>query len=283
MIVVSQQVLSACALLSAGLAWRGAFPQTVLPIPWRLGHVVMAWEGVDWQQGEVMSSSGASNLAVPVANGAPTHNLQGQAVGRKGQLTRLRLIDTLCEMLRHRPLNDLRIMELCQQAKTSPGTFYLYFKDVQDLAFEAIRLYQEIPAELDDLLRAAWPVDSAFQYAQRFVAGYVHYWQERYHLLQIRNLTADQGDGRMVELRHSCVVPIMEHLAEKIASAQRRDAGPLTPLAGATVVMGSLERLVALSRFHVAPRGDMSTQELIDAEAWVLARMLGQDEFPAAG
>lgn len=230
-----------------------------------------------------MSSSGASNLAVSVSNGAPTHNLQGQVVGRKGQLTRLRLIDTLCEMLRHRPLNDLRVMELCRQAKTAPGTFYLYFKDVQDLAFEAIRLYQEIPAELDELLRAEWPAEEAFQSAQRFVAGYVRYWQERYHLLQIRNLTADQGDERMVELRHSCVVPIMERLAEKIASAQRGGAGPLTPLAGATVIMGSLERLAALSRFHVAPRSDMSTQELIDAEAWVLARMLGQDEFPTAG
>jgi len=213
----------------------------------------------------------------------PTHNLQGQVVGRKGQLTRLRLIETLCEMLRHRPLNDLRIMDLCREAKTSPGTFYLYFKDVQDLAFEAIRLYQEIPAELDELLLAEWPAEEAFEYAQRFVAGYVRYWQERYHLLHIRNLTADQGDERMVELRHSCVVPIMERLAGKIAGASGQRSGPLTPLAGATVIMGSLERLAALSRFHVAPRTDMSTQDLVDAEAWVLARMLGQDEFPASG
>lgn len=229
-----------------------------------------------------MPSSGTNNLADPVPNGTPTHNLQGQVVGRKGQLTRLRLIDTLCEMLRHRPLNDLRIMELCREAKTSPGTFYLYFKDVQDLAFEAIRIYQEIPVELDELLQSEWPVEEAFCHARRFVVGYVRYWQERYHLLQIRNLTADQGDDRMVELRHCCVVPIMERLAAKIAAAPRPVAGPLTPLAGATVIMGSLERLAALSRFYVAPRSDMSTQELIDAEAWVLARMLGQAEFPAS-
>lgn len=221
-----------------------------------------------------MSLSGA------VLSSMPTHNLQGQVVGRKGQLTRMRLIETLCEMLRHTPLSQLRILDLCREARTSPGTFYLYFRDVQDLAFEAIRLYQEIPEELDDLLQADWPPDAAFEYARRFVTEYVRYWRERYNLLHIRNLTADQGDERMIELRHSCVVPVMERLAAKIAQARAYNVGPLTPLAGASVVMGSLERLAAVSRVHATPRSDMSTQDLIDAEAWVLARMLEPDELP---
>ncbi|WP_340053176.1 TetR/AcrR family transcriptional regulator [Pseudomonas sp. JAI120] len=207
---------------------------------------------------------------------APTHNLQGQAVGRKGQLTRLRLIETVAELLKHRPLSEIRVLDICREASTAPGTFYLYFKDVQDLVFESIRLNQEIPPELDALLRDEWPNDQASHYSRLFVSGYVKYWEERYHLLHIRNLTADQGDERMIELRHSCLVPILECLAEKIGRGCQAENPPLNPLAGAAVIMGSLERLAAIFRVHVAPRSDMSTQDLINAEAWVLARMLGE-------
>lgn len=221
-----------------------------------------------------------ANSNIPLPNEPPTYNLKGKVLGRKGQLTRARLIATLENMLKHRPLRELRVMDICREAKTAPGTFYLYFEDVEGLALEAIRKSQELPTELSELLDSDWPRDQAFDFARRFISGYVAYWEEHYHLLHTRNLTADEGNLQMIELRHSCVVPLLERIANKIRSASKHHQDDaLNPVAGATVIMGSLERLAAVFRFHVSQRSDVSSEDFIDAEAWVLARMLGQDHI----
>lgn len=208
----------------------------------------------------------------------PAVNLQGQTLGRKGQLTRMRLIATLENLLQQRPLRDLRVMDICREAKTAPGTFYLYFRDVEELALEAIRKCQELPEDLSLLLDEDWPTGQAFDYARRFIAGYVTYWEERYHLLHMRNLAADEGNQAMIDLRHACVVPLLERLAAKIGPASQVD----NPIAAATVIMGSLERLAAVFRFHVGPRSDMTVEDVITAQAWVLAQMLGQQGVNAS-
>lgn len=222
-------------------------------------------------------------MTMPFSTEPPAVNLQGQALGRKGQLTRMRLIATLEGLLKHRPLRDLRVMDICREAKTAPGTFYLYFRDVEDLALEAIRKGQELPRELHDLLNEDWPTEQSFDYARRFIGGYVTYWEERYHLLHMRNLAADEGSQAMVDLRHSCVVPLMEQIAGKIHQARATQPAEdgLNPLAAATVIMGSLERLAAVFRFHGPLRSDMTVEDVITAQAWVLARMLGQQEISA--
>lgn len=218
---------------------------------------------------------------MPFLPDSPAVNLQGQALGRKGQLTRMRLIATLEGLLKHRPLRDLRVMDICREAKTAPGTFYLYFRDVEDLALEAIRKCQELPQELNELLIEDWPTEQSFDYAKRFINGYVAYWEERYHLLHLRNLAADEGNQAMIDLRHSCVVPLLEQVAEKIRRARSNQSTKdvLNPTAAATVFMGGLERLAAVFRFHVSLRSDMSVDDVITAQAWVLARMLGQQDF----
>lgn len=213
----------------------------------------------------------------------PAVNLQGQALGRKGHLTRMRLIATLEGLLKHRPLRDLRVMDICREAKTAPGTFYLYFRDVEDLALEAIRKGQELPSELNELLDEDWPIEQSFEYSKRFIGRYVTYWEERYHLLHMRNLAADEGSQSMVDLRHACVVPLMEQLARKIRKARATQCveDNLNPLAAATVIMASLERLAAVFRFHATLRSDMSVEDVVTAQAWVLAMMLGQQDISA--
>lgn len=222
-------------------------------------------------------------MTMPFSPEPPAVNLQGQALGRKGQLTRMRLIATLEDLLKHRPLRDLRVMDICREAKTAPGTFYLYFRDVEDLALEAIRKCQELPQELNELLGQDWPTEQSFDYAKRFIGGYVAYWEERYHLLHMRNLAADEGNQPMIDLRHSCVVPLLEQVAGKIHKGRsaRSTEDVLNPIAAATVFMGGLERLAAVFRFHVSLRSDMTVEDVITAQAWVLARMLGQQDISA--
>ncbi|WAH55372.1 TetR/AcrR family transcriptional regulator [Pseudomonas silvicola] len=206
----------------------------------------------------------------------PLHNLQGQVVGPKGLRTRLRLIETLESLVQSCPLRELRVMDICREARTAPGTFYLYFKDVQDLALEAIRIYQKLPPELDELLNQEWPRSEALALSRRFVNDYACYWDAHFHLLQVRNLTADEGDARMIELRYACLVPVLERLADKIAPGQR--AAMPHPMAAATVVMASLERMASVLRLIPAQREDITRHQVIEAQAWVLANLMGYSQ-----
>jgi AcrR family transcriptional regulator len=213
----------------------------------------------------------------------PDVNQQGQALGRKGQLTRQRLIEAVEQLLRTKRLRDLRQADVCRVAKVSPPAFYVYFADIEALVLEAIAINQVVPDDLHALLNEVWAPDQTFTKARAFVACYVDYWDQHYHVLKARNLAADEGDPQVHALRFSVQVPLMEKLAEKIAAGQAVSGdNTLAPHAGASVVMASLERLVATMRFSfdLDPGAKMTPSDLIDAEAWVLAKMIGGTEQP---
>lgn len=209
----------------------------------------------------------------------PDVNLQGQALGRKGQQTRQRLLEAVEQLLRTKRLRELRQAEVCRVAKVSPPAFYLYFPDIEALVLEAIAINQVIPDDLYDSIDQPWASDEVFTRARAFVARYVDYWSQHYHVLKARNLAADEGDLAVRELRFSVQVPILKKIAGKIALGQERSGdSSLLPLAGAAVVLASLERLVATMRSIVDdadPNVEFTTDDLIDAEAWILTRMIG--------
>ncbi|MET0378119.1 MAG: TetR/AcrR family transcriptional regulator [Spongiibacteraceae bacterium] len=213
----------------------------------------------------------------------PDVNQQGQALGRKGQLTRQRLIEAAEKLLHTKRLRDLRQADVCRVAKVSPPAFYVYFPDIETLVLEAIAINQVIPDELQQLLDEIWEPSAIFSKARAFVLSYVTYWDKHYHVLKARNLAADEGDPRVHELRFSVQVPIMERLAEKISEGQQLSGdNSLAPVAGASVIMSSLERLAATMRFSIGndPRADMTINDLIDAEAWILTKMIGGTQPP---
>lgn len=206
----------------------------------------------------------------------PKVNQHGQLLGTKGQLTRERLIHAVEELLRIKPLRELRQVDICRAAQVSAPTFYLYFTDVQALVLEAIAYKQMLPPDLQQLLEETWPAEGLFDKAREFVRLYVQFWDEHYHLFKARNLAADEGDPQMSELRLAFQVPILEQLAAKIAAGRGKSKGMPTPIAGATVVMSSLERLAPTLRFTLtqAPRHDMSVEDVLDAEAWVFTTLI---------
>ena len=208
----------------------------------------------------------------------PKKNQQGQVLGPKGQQTRERLIKAVEQLLQTKPLRDLRQADICRTAKVSPPAFYVYFPDIESLVLEAVARNQVLPAELELLMQENWEEPEIFDKARRFVCLYLEFWSQHYHLLKMRNLASDEGDTRMINLRLSFQVPIMEQLAAKIAAGQARSGDrSLKPVAGASVVIASLERLAPTVRFAFENevREDMTNDDLIDAEAWILTRMIG--------
>jgi AcrR family transcriptional regulator len=222
--------------------------------------------------------------------GSARRNQQGQTLGRKGMQTRERLLEALERLLADRPSRELRLADICREAEVTPPTFYIYFSDINTLLLEAVQRRQVLPEALDRLLDEPWEGAEIFPKARAFVAGYMHFWEAHYHLFKMRNLVADEGDSDMVAVRWDFQVPILERIAAKIAAADTAASSPMTPIAGATVIMSSLERLAAVTRLQSSlerlaevpqfeagnpVRVDMSAEDIINAEAWVLAIMLG--------
>lgn len=47
--------------------------------------------------------------------------------------TKKRLTNTLIIIMKHKPVNDITVLELCKRANINRTTFYKYYKDIDDL------------------------------------------------------------------------------------------------------------------------------------------------------
>ncbi len=58
-----------------------------------------------------------------------TVDQSGRVLGQRALHTRQRLLDATVELLTHRSVRDISVVEIARKASTSPATFYQYFKD----------------------------------------------------------------------------------------------------------------------------------------------------------
>ncbi|MBV1900197.1 MAG: TetR/AcrR family transcriptional regulator [Kordiimonadaceae bacterium] len=207
-------------------------------------------------------------------------NKQGQAIGRKGEITRQRLMDAMAEMLERKPLREIRVAEIAETTSAAPSTFYLYFDDVEDAVLALIMETYQSNAEILEPLEKAWPPEKSFKLAQNFVRAYIDYWDENYAVLRVRNLMADSGEDRFNHARMESLKPIVTACADKIKTAIKNDhlIDAIDPDAGASVVIASLERLATAYRRHRKERPDQSSgtyrKNLITAAAYMTVSML---------
>lgn len=192
---------------------------------------------------------------------SPSVALDGRALGRRGALTRRRLLDATGQLLETRGLRDLRVVDIARSVGTSPATFYQYFRDVEDavlvLAEEAAEDLNAVVAGLD----APWTDESA----ERMVAAFIDSWGGHRAVLATRNLAAQGGDQRFRAVRNASLLPITEALAAKIIKGQRagRVDAELSAIAAASAMVAMTERVAAFHReieeLGVAPTALLET------------------------
>src|SRR5271156_333471 len=83
-------------------------------------------------------------------------NLYGQAMGRKGNETRQRLIRATVELLEKRSSRDVSVSDIATLAGTSSSRFYIYFTDVPAGALAAAESIEQITPEIERLLSLSW-------------------------------------------------------------------------------------------------------------------------------
>ena len=206
----------------------------------------------------------------------PPRNLAGQRMGAKGLATRQRIIDALHQLLLTHPLRDIKASHITQMIGAAPSRFGLYFSDVEEALLAAIESHPQASGELMDKLTADWEGEASVEAIRNFVTSYLDYWEQNFDLLKARNLAADEGDPRFLDIRRQHATPLREELARKVARAQAAKRLPdhLHPSSVAGVILSALERMTAITRYPHSVSG-VSTASLVDAAVYMIGAMTG--------
>jgi AcrR family transcriptional regulator len=195
-------------------------------------------------------------------------NLYGQAMGRKGNETRQRLIHATVELLEKRSIRDVSVSDIATLASTSSSSFYIYFADVSAAALAAAESIEQITPEIERLLSLSWSKNDGQVKAAALVEEYVNFSSQHHAILRIRNLSADEGDKRFETARHQAVSRIHDLLEARITAS----GNDLDPSAGASAILALMERISSIARLPL--RRHHSRKSLITAAAFLIASAL---------
>lgn len=206
---------------------------------------------------------------------AAGRNQNGQAMGRKGLQTRRRLIDATVAQLENNRLRDLRVADIARAAGTSTATFYVYFPDVADAALAALEELTQSTPELLALIEADWSIGDPQIRAQRIVDCYGDLWADHHALFRVRNLAADEGDGRFRASRENSIRGVLAAGASAIRRAQQAGwaAPKLDPIATFGVLIAMLERFAAVQHYY--RYSGVERRHMTVAAAHMMAHVMG--------
>ena len=191
-------------------------------------------------------------------NPDPGQRIQGRELRARGKRTLARLLDAGESVFADRGYHAARVDDIVKAAKTSHGTFYLYFSSKQDL-FRAVAV--EVAAEMVDLARdlpALDPDDATSDAAlrdwlDRFATLY------RRHGAFIRTWTeAEIADSEIGSIGNDLVTQFSRELARRVSTA----APDLDPAVTAFALVSMIERtnyLVESRRLRLDPAQAIAT------------------------
>jgi AcrR family transcriptional regulator len=196
--------------------------------------------------------------------------LDGRPLGRRGAITRTRLLDATAELLEHQGIRELRVVDIARAVGTSPATFYQYFRDVSDAVLALAESAGDEIAPLARHLEAPWDADHGLDDARALVDGFIDYWDNHRPVLRTRNLAAQEGDPRFRGIRNRSLEPFLARLSTKIAESRRRGdvAREISPMAASAALVALIERMAAFHR-DLAPFGVERT-ELVETTARII-------------
>lgn len=214
-------------------------------------------------------------------------NKHGQVLGEKGAETRRRLMEaTRCLLNAHSPM-ELTPVVIAKKAETSPSTFYIYFDNIKDIMYALAQTAEEDTSELYAVLSEPWDAAKVeVARARRLVGAFCANWERHRAVLLYRNLEADSGDSRFVELRTRYYYPIVELIGIRILAGYQPNERPRMgdAYAEAASVYAALERTAATDPITIDRIWGTSRHK--DALARVIAHVLGgraQDDTWVSG
>jgi len=194
----------------------------------------------------------------------------GRKLGPRALRTRQRLLDAAAELLKERSVLDISVVEIARKAETSPGTFYHYFKDVEEAALRlAEQAADEMPAVLD-LIDGSWRGQAGLDRAREIVNAFIEHWDAHHAVLLLRNLSADKGDVRFQRVRRAAIAPVLDRLAARIREAQ--EAGRVSPAIHSYLASAAMAAILESLGAHYRElrHFEASREELVETCARIL-------------
>ena len=210
------------------------------------------------------------------------HNHHGQRIGSKGERTRQVLIETTVRLLEERGLREVAVADVARAAKTSPATFYVYFRGVPEVVLAALESAPQTSARLEALMDRDWLAAGGAAAARALVDEYTELWARNRTIFRVRNLAAEEGDGRFYRARLDAARPTMDGLVPHVSLAQAagRVPGQLDQRACIGTILMMLERLSAIGPLGTGQSDSPDFASLKDAAAYTILQMLGAPIAP---
>jgi AcrR family transcriptional regulator len=154
----------------------------------------------------------------PAADGeALSHNLVGQRLGRKGRDTRVRILAAASKLLADAGGPSITLTAVAREASLGMTSLYLYFRDLSELL---AAILEPVMASIEEAylsrLREPWPDAVLGERCRDFVAAYYVFWRRHSRPLHLRNTFSDNGDERMLRMRHSGSRPVLDLLVAQM-------------------------------------------------------------------
>lgn len=220
---------------------------------------------------------GTGEVATIEPSASQRHNHHGQRIGSKGERTRQILIETTVRLLEEHGLREVSVADVARSAKTSPATFYVYFRGVPEVVLAALESAPQTSPRLEALMDRDWLGPGGDVAARALVDEYTALWARHRTIFRVRNLAAEEGDRRFHEARLEAARPTLDGLVGKVELAQAAGRVParLEPRACIGTILMMLERLSAIGPLGAGRDDAPDFGALKDAAAYTLSRMLG--------
>ncbi len=194
------------------------------------------------------------------AGGTPAQERELRARGRR---TMAKLLEAGRRVFARRGYHAARVDDIVRSARTSHGTFYLYFADKQDLL---VALASECRAALGELSDGLGPItadEAGYRTLRDFVEGFLDI-SERYGpVLRAWSEGTVEGSGGSRTGGHA-FDEVEAALRERIRDAGADAAGGVAPDRAAAALVAMLDRFSSLAAFRdiVATRSDPAIDTL---------------------
>ena len=191
--------------------------------------------------------------------GAPAQERELRAQGKK---TMRKLLDAAMTVLDKRGYHAARVDDIVKVARTSHGTFYLYFANKEDLFRALLTDVAEEVAALSETLGPITPDEAGYRelrgWLGRFSELYVHYGP----VIRAWTEAEVEGDdvGRMGEqVLTTVVTALIGRISEANDTAHSNHGADFDPQVAALATVAMIERLhyYLLSRQIDVPRDDL--------------------------
>ncbi len=170
-----------------------------------------------------------------------------------------KLLDAAMVVFARRGYHAARVDDIVKVARTSHGTFYLYFSNKEDLLRALVSEAGEVVSALDSALGPVEPGAEGWLSLRRWIERFSVEWQ-RYAPVLRAWTDLIMSDVQLTAQAHEAASGVASTLARRIAEA---DPGPgIEPNAAAEAVIAMIDRFHYLRQFAGEPVDDEALDTL---------------------